>query len=778
MIYCLECKTLSLKLDAEGRVVSLRHRGEDVELLAAGAPPVGLWQAGLCRPAAWSDPLPAIEAPELPHQGHETWTNRNEHTPDLELDSNGAPAPTIEQKGDTLRLVWTVPVPGGDVTATLTLTGGEHEEQITFHAEFTVPDGWCVQRASYPRIRGFGSLLQPEHDAILYPRNWGILRKNPLEDMTHFTGQYPSGDNWAQMVAWFQGRAGLYLGVLDPDSNHTGLDVHYVEGAEKSPWNTQRWHLVKETASWSDEWCPLAERVAAARKPSMQLRANHWPVQGQTWTSPYPTVLKGFTGGWYEASQIHRQWAIQQRWCRRGRLSERSDASPALAGLDLWFTKYGFHAAATQPEPAWKFRDAMRKLLEYFGMPFGVHWYHWHNFSWHTTFPRHSPVVEGFAEVKDELQSRGVVILPYCQGRLLYRDRPDIDQERAHACVERNGQPYLERYTAQDDWPLALCASDRWSQQQWFEAARMLWADYGVEGVYFDQITAMPPSLCYHTGHGHPLGGGNHYWKGYDQALAAMEPLKAEDPQRFLASESLSDAFMDRIDLYLSFVPPLEDYVPLFSAIYSGYMTAMGRSTPSAVLQDTQFFVICQGEQLLFGGQLGWTGDDILNYPEAASLLRDFARLRSRVRAVLHTAEMAPPLDVVVIGEYLDRVLPANVCAKTRPVRLQRQPIVHTVWRGADQRQLVLFLNESSSPAKVTFPLPAGTGKKWCLYRSGQDDSQEIDASTPQQTLELAGFQAAALVSTPESACVRVCECGRASASSSAFLHSPVRAVP
>ncbi len=282
----------------------------------------------------------------------------------------------------------------------------------------------------------------------------------------------------------------------------------------------------------------------------MQLRANHWPAQGQTWKSSYPTILKGFTGGWYEAAQIHRQWAIRQRWCRRGRLADRPDASPALAGLDLWFAKYGFHAASMQPEPAWKFRDAMRKLLEYFDMPFGVHWYHWHKFSWHTTFPRHFPVVEGFVEVKDELQSRGVVILPYCQGRLLYRDRPDIDRERAHACVERNGQPYLERYTAQDNWPLALCPSDRWSRQQWFEASRMLWADYGVEGVYFDQIRAMPPSLCYHTGHGHPLGGGNHFWKGYDQALEAMEPLKAEDPKRFLASELLSDAFMDRIDLY------------------------------------------------------------------------------------------------------------------------------------------------------------------------------------------------------------------------------------
>ena len=40
-----------------------------------------------------------------------------------------------------------------------------------------------------------------------------------------------------------------------------------------------------------------------------------------------------------------------------------------------------------------------------------------------------------------------------------------------------------------------------------------------------------------------PPGGGNQYWKGYDEALASMEPVRGEDPERFLSSELLADAF-------------------------------------------------------------------------------------------------------------------------------------------------------------------------------------------------------------------------------------------
>jgi hypothetical protein len=453
-------------------------------------------------------------------------------------------------------------------------------------------------------------------------------------------------------------------------------------------------------------------------------------------------VLQGFSGDWYAAARLHRQWAIQQRWCRRGLLSERTDTSSALAGTDLWFSKYGFPPGSFEPKPAWDFQKAMHKLQDFFQMPFGVHWYHWHNFSWHRHFPGHEPVVEGFEEVLKDLQQRGIVVMPYCQGRMLYRDRPELETERAHCSVETNGQPSLEKYTPQDDWPLALCPNDDWSRAQWVRAATMLWEQYGVDGVYFDQITAMMPSLCYHAGHGHKLGGGTHWWEGYDRALKEMEPMVRANPRRFLSSELMADAYLDRIDLYLSFVPILEDFVPLHAAIYGGYTTVMGRATCELVLKDLQLFALCHGEQLLFGGQLGWMNEDILNYPETAAYLRELARLRSHLRDFLHFGTMEAPL--AISQETRMRVsLPPALTGKPRPIAIDRPAVRHTVWRAPDGRLLILLLNESREPVMVRVPMPHGN---WHLWRLGHHAAEVVDA-TANGALTIPGLAVYALVS-------------------------------
>ncbi|MHB9024584.1 MAG: DUF6259 domain-containing protein [Armatimonadota bacterium] len=745
MPHLVTCRTLTLQLDDAGRAVSLRHRESGYDFFSTPAPPVGLWQMGLIRPVRYDDPLPEIEIPDVPYQGHETWANRNEYQADLELDSDHAPAPQLSGDGSDLLLVWNVPVPGGTAVLRLHILGGDRVG-LEFRCHVSLPSDWAVKRVTYPRLRGFGDVQAPGDDALLYPENWGVLRANPLEDMTAYNGQYPSGLQWTQMCAWLHGQAGMYLAVRDPDTHHTGIDMQYVEDDAAAPWEIVHWYMSHVGKPPKAERIPLADRLAAGVQPSMQARVNHWPAMTAEWECPYPVVLQGFTGSWYDAARIHREWATQQRWCRRGRLCERTDTSGTLASTDLWFIRYGFHPGSLEPKPAWEFQQAMHTLHDYFDMPFGVHWYNWHDFSWHRNYPSHAPVVEGFSEVLKDLQERGIVIMPYCQGRILYRDRRTFPAERTHASVEANGQPYLERYTPQDDWPLALCPGDAWSRMQWYEAARMLWREYGVEGVYFDQIAAMMPSLCYHAGHGHLLGGGTYYWEGYDRALAEMAPMIAEKTDRFLSSELLAEAYMDRLDLYLCFVPPLEDYVPLHAAIYAGYTTLMGRSTPSNILEDPQLFAICQGEQLLFGGQLGWMNEEILKYPQSAAYLKELAQLRGKVRDFLHYGSLEAPLEMEQSAQLVID-LPAVLCSKPEPVHVCRDAIRHTVWRAPDDRLLLLLLNESTEEASVSFTPPTDWPRgEWALLKMGSEDAEEMPMSG-RMTITLPPLAVVALIS-------------------------------
>lgn len=747
MTCTIDCQTLTLALDDRGRVVSLRHRESGYEFLSAQAHPVGLWQLGLIRPVSYNDPLPPIRIPDVKYEGHEWWANRDEYRADLELDSDDAPAPTLRDEGPVLELSWLLRIPDGPAVITVGIEGGKRD-RLEFKFQVSLPKSWALKRVTFPRVRGLGDPGTPTEDALLYPETWGVLRRNPLEDMTNYSGQYPAHINWCQMAAWLHGNHGLYVGMLDPASSHTGIDMQYVEGAKPAPLETDRRCLHSDTpapdvgVSLAEARSTLVVRLAAGVQPAMQVRCHHWPAMASEWSCPYPVVLQGFSGDWYAAAQIHRQWATKQRWCRRGRLSERRDASSALAGVDLWFSKYGFHPGSFEPKPAWDFQKAMHDLQDFFQMPFGVHWYHWHNFSWHSNFPGHEPVVEGFEEVLKDLQQRGIVVMPYCQGRLLYRDRPGLETERAHTCVETNGQPSLEKYTPQDDWPLALCPSDAWSREQWVKAARMLWERYGVDGVYFDQITAMMPSLCYHAGHGHPLGGGTHWWEGYDRALADMAPMVKDNPRRFLSSELMADAYLDRIDLYLSFVPIIEDFVPLHPAIYGGYTTVMGRATSDVVLKDLQLFALCHGEQLLFGGQLGWVNEDILKYPEAAAYLRDLARLRSRVREFLHYGTLEAPLEITQ-DTRIHVSFPPALTGKLQPIAIDRPAVRHTVWRAPDGRLLIVLLNESRETAPIRFSLPPGN---WRLWKLGQNAAENVKG-TKNLSLTIPGLTVMAMES-------------------------------
>jgi len=749
----LTSATLSMTVDRHGRVTALAHTDGDTQFLLAASHPVGLWQLGLIRPASWTDPLPPVEIPKLDYEGHEWWANRREYEADLVLDSNDFNPPELTPDKDGLTLAWRIPAAGGEVRLTVRCDAAAERPGIELTPIVCVPEGWAVKWLVCPRIRGFGDAAEAEGDALLYPENFGVLHRNPLADMTWFTGQYPGAANWCQMTAWLHGDAGVLISIRDPESNHTGIDAQYVEGAHLAPVNMERWHIHKGTAPWIERApTTLADRVAQGWAPAMQIQCRHWPEMTAQWECPYPVVVEGFSGGWFGAAQRHRAWAMQQRWCRRGPLHTRDDVPDACTQLDLWFARYGFHPASDTPTPAWEFRDAMRRLRKVFDMPFGVHWYHWHDFSWHSTFPTHAPPVEGFREVVEELQDSGVVVMPYCQGRMLYRDRETIDHDRRHATVEANGQPYLEMYTPQDDWPLALCPSDPWSAEQWYEAARMLWDDYGVEGVYFDQITAMPPSLCYHAGHGHPLGGGNHYWRGYDHALAEMEPLRSSSPERFLSSELLSDAFLDRIDLYLCFVPVLEDYVPLFPAIYGDYTMLMGRSTPREVMENPALMALCQGEQFLFGAQLGWMNDEILDVPAAAHYLRDLARLRSRVREILNVARLVAPPRVECRPHEITLCVPGTLCGRgDRDLILQRAPVRATAWEGPTGERLLLLLNEASEAATAVVALPSDwQDAEWTVWYLGDDVPHTMaGGSRIQVTLE--PFAAAAVLWSPRS---------------------------
>src|SRR5690606_36692835 len=161
------------------------------------------------------------------------------------------------------------------------------------------------------------------------------------------------------------GDAGLYQGIRDGQNHHAGLEATYVEGDAPAPLSVTRWYINRDVPTWdSDNPPPLAERT----DPASTLEAHTWPTQGHARTSPYPVILRVFEGGWYEAARIHREWALKQRWCRKGRLADRQQL-PIAADLDLWFCRYGFPPWDMTPSDESAMVESMHLLRDSFDPP-------------------------------------------------------------------------------------------------------------------------------------------------------------------------------------------------------------------------------------------------------------------------------------------------------------------------------------------------------------------------------------------------------------------------
>ncbi|MFN8006390.1 MAG: DUF6259 domain-containing protein [Terriglobia bacterium] len=131
-----------------------------------------------------------------------------------------------------------------------------------------------------------GQLFSPPQPDDLEPDSphaWQFRPENG--DTSHYPGL-----TFAQFLAYYNDRSGLLLSCQDSS------------GAVK---------LIK----------PVHHRSGGIRLGVSQV--GDWPASGER-TVPYDVVLRTFTGDWYAAADLYRQWSLKQRWARKP-LSQRED---------------------------------------------------------------------------------------------------------------------------------------------------------------------------------------------------------------------------------------------------------------------------------------------------------------------------------------------------------------------------------------------------------------------------------------------------------------------
>ena len=528
---------------------------------------------------------------------------------------------------------------------------------------------WSVRRVVFPQIAMDAS--SPDF-TFLYPWGPGQLKRGAWAgDFSGPYRTYPSHCTVMQFMAGYDPQlgTGLYCAMHDPQAGTKDL---VAQGR------------------------PDDGAVTVA----FDVPAENMDAGGNGYTSPGEAVWQLLRGDWFDAAMIYRGWVRQNAvWYPKLGPDGRSDTPTWMRELPVWVQTYG--DAKTIVPSLESFAKAM-------GVPVGFHWYGWHQNPFDNDYPHYLPPKDGFAEAVRELQSKGVYVMPYINGRLWdTRDKGIEDFEFSRvalpaAAKDDAGKPFVEMYGGKeaDGSPVrfgVMCPATKLWQETIRQTVLRLMKEYGVKAVYVDQVAAERPALCVDRAHGHPTGGGHWWVEAYNNMFAAIREAKPADCM--LTTECNAEPFVKSFDGYLTWHWGHDGQVPAFPAVYGGALQMFGRAYRGNELATRTR----AGQQFVFGEQIGWFGPEVIQNPDSAAFLRQIVGLRYSLRRYFHAGEMARP-------PKLEGVMP-TVRADWQwdnPGWVTTDAVMTGAWTlPRERRCLLLFTNVGDQPVTAKLQLNA-----------------------------------------------------------------------
>lgn len=470
---------------------------------------------------------------------------------------------------------------------------------------------WSVRRVAFPQLALDASSPQLK---FLYPSGCGQLQQGPWPAQFSYGGTYPNGWTTMQFMAAYdtQSGTGLYCALHDP---------------------------LGGTKDIRAEGQPASRAIVA----TFDVPAENMDAAGNGYRLPGEAVWQVLHGDWFDAAMIYRAWVRQHAaWYPKLGPDGRADTPPWMRELPVWVRTRG------DPKTVVPAVTAFAKAVN---VPVGFHWYDWHQVPFDNDYPHYFPVKEGFGEAVRTLQANGVYVMPYINGRLWdTRDKGAADFEFSRvalpaAAKDETGKPYVETYQSKeaDGSPVRLAvmcpATERW-QATVRETVLRLFGEYGVRGVYIDQVAAAHPVLCFDHAHGHPAGGGHWWTASYNKLIEAIRQVKPAD--RMLTSECNAEPYARNFDGYLTWHWCRDRQVPAFSAVYGGAIQMFGRAYRGGETKDLALRMKA-GQQLVFGEQIGWFEPALAMEPKNLDFVRQVVGLRWQLRRYFHAGQMARP---------------------------------------------------------------------------------------------------------------------------------------
>jgi len=364
-----------------------------------------------------------------------------------------------------------------------------------------VPQGYGSGRLLTGELE-FGGNMQANR---MRPDSYQAWEFCPSEDMC---GHYP-GMMYAQFLAYYNDRAGLYLACNDTEANIKRFRVLH-------------------------------------RSPGMRLGVSHvgdWNIQNPR-VLEYDTLITAFEGDWYAAADIYRDWSMKQSWfiplTQKTNVPEWLTDSPAYitvrsgGQLDM-----GDVTEIEEFVPYEKCIPLLQNIADKINAPLCIVFMGWERAgSW--VYPDCFPPIGGEESMKNAIammRERGWHAGSFCSGtRWCYdqvwsgydgRDYMDEINAEAGYCKTAEGHDWV------DNWRnfrlnYAGCLGTEKTREMGLGVVGRL-IDWGMEAQQFlDQNNGSATFPCFAKDHGHPFGPGKWMHESMRRFVNDMHALAAE----------------------------------------------------------------------------------------------------------------------------------------------------------------------------------------------------------------------------------------------------------
>lgn len=610
----------------------------------------------------------------------------------FQVRSTGGSKRRIKRSGDTVTLTWSGVAAGdepGPLEVVVTVSLGEDADRSLWNIEVRNESQASLVNVLFPFVEGISKPGQPS--AAVPRHNWGNLEK----DITYVRGSYPC-DIWPmQFLALLEKNSGLYLAYEDPKANPKYFDlrpgVHFF----------------------------FTSFVENSSQP------------GNDFVSPGPAAIGVCGPDWWKAAKMYRQWATQQQWANRGPLTKPSDIPEGAKNIGIWFNESVLNVSADEKDA--QFREAEA----FYELPLATQIYFWHQAAFDTEYPEYFPSRPGFTTLVKNLVGRGAYVAPYVNGRLQDLNVVSAEAARPSLVKKRDGTSPVEDYQSGATLGV-MCPATRYWQQTMQDVSRRL-VEEGVNAIYYDQIAAAEPYLCFDPSHGHPLGGGSYWVEGYRKMLGGVKKLRTASGEPVLiASENTAESYMDVVDAFLTWTPRDPTEIPLLTAVYSGYAIYFGSNAQVEENSGLGPFAMIVGRDMLWGTQPGWMPIDLS--PGRGGYLRDVARVRHARRQFFQFGEL--------VGELKPRTDPGTTTGGWKNVKrdgsgatpVTLPAVMSTIWKSPDGDLGLAIANLSEEERSFSYkvkPSDYGVnlpeGGRWKLVQTNSDGESELPKTTQEE---------------------------------------------